>query len=101
MNNDEIKNLKEIELEKVSGGTMGQASSEMIKQGIIQGFSRRFNVPVDKINERTTLEELGADSLDVVDVVSEVEERLGIKIMFHSPIETVGTVVNQALGIDQ
>lgn len=94
MDKDEAKILEENELELVNGGAMGPTSSEKIEQGIIQNFSKRFGVPVDAINSNTKLGDLGADSLDVVDIVSCVEEEFGIKIPIISPVSTVGDVIN-------
>ena len=44
--------------------------------------------------ETTFTGDLGADSLDVVDIVSCVEEEFGIKIPIISPVSTVGDVIN-------
>jgi acyl carrier protein len=50
---------------------------------------------VNEVARATTLQELGADSLDVVEVLMEVESRLGVAIPDQeaSNMKTIGEVI--------
>jgi acyl carrier protein len=50
---------------------------------------------VNEVSRTTTLQELGADSLDVVEVLMEVESRLGVAIPDQeaSNMKTIGEVI--------
>ncbi len=50
---------------------------------------------VNEVTRATTLQELGADSLDVVEVLMEVESRLGVAIPDQeaSNMKTIGEVI--------
>jgi len=53
--------------------------------------AKRFNVPPDEIRPDTHfIEDLGADSLDLVEIVMAMEERLGLSIA-NAEAETVHT----------
>lgn len=43
-------------------------------------ISQRFELSDVKLTEDTTLEEIGADSIDLVDLVSELEEEFGVSV---------------------
>ena len=43
-------------------------------------IAEKLNVDVATINAQATLQDLGADSLDMVDIVMKVEEEFGIEI---------------------
>lgn len=101
MNDNETRKLEETELKMVNGGTMGPTSSEQITESIIQGFSKQLDIPVSKVKVSSRLDELGADSLDVVDVVSCVEEKFSIKVQINAPIKTVGDLILQVQGSNQ
>ena len=48
---------------------------------------------VAEITEATTFEELGVDSLDVVEMVMKLEEELNIELEMDEKFETVGYLV--------
>ena len=45
---------------------------------------------VSEITEATTFEDLGVDSLDVVEMVMKFEEELGVELELEEKFETVG-----------
>ena len=47
---------------------------------IISIIAEKLHVDVATINTQSTLQDLGADSLDMVDIVMKVEEEFGIEI---------------------
>ena len=47
---------------------------------IIELLAEHLGMDVSEINENTTFEDLGADSLDVVEIMMEMEDEFGIEI---------------------
>ncbi len=67
-----------------------------IEQTIKEIISKQFNVDVNKLNENTNFnKDLGADSLDTVEIVLAIEDKFGIEILDESAesILTIGDVV--------
>mgnify|MGYP005776547463 FL=1 len=60
-------------------------------------LAEQFSVDADTITMETTFEELGADSLDIVELTMAVEEEFGLENMDEddlSGIAVVGDLVN-------
>jgi acyl carrier protein len=47
---------------------------------------------ISEINEATTFEELGVDSLDIVEMVMKLEEELGVTLELEEKFESVGAL---------
>ncbi len=65
-------------------------------------LSDYLGVPVEELQPEKSLEEIGADSLDFVEIVFELEEKLGIKAEEDLPalrakIRSVGDVLSLTL----
>ena len=69
----------------------------MIFEKIAALLAEQFGVDAESITSDTTFEELGADSLDIVELSMEVEEAFGLESMDEddlSGIASVGDLVN-------
>lgn len=60
----------------------------------------RFDLTEASLNEDTTWEEIGADSIDLVDLISELEEKCGVSIPDEA-IDDLRTVGDVARLIDE
>jgi acyl carrier protein len=70
---------------------------EQVRAEVVDIISNRLGVSKDQITDQTTFQEdLGADSLDVVELVMELEEKFKIQIPDEEAekIKTVGAAVD-------
>jgi acyl carrier protein len=70
---------------------------ERVRAEVVEIISNRLGVSKDQITDQTTFQEdLGADSLDVVELVMELEEKFKIQIPDEEAekIKTVGAAVD-------
>lgn len=56
-------------------------------------LSKQLEIAADSITEDTTFESLGIDSLDVVEVVVDLEEELGVELELDDKISNIGEFV--------
>lgn len=69
----------------------------MIYKRLVNLLAEQFGLEPDEISEDTDLEELGADSVDLVELSMNLEEEFGIDEMGEediTSIHTVGDLVN-------
>lgn len=59
-------------------------------QGII---SDKMDIPVEKITMEASLQDLDIDSLDMVDIIMDIENELGVSLEDLKDVQTVGDVV--------
>lgn len=54
--------------------------------------SEQLEIPEDRITEDTTFESLGVDSLDIVEMISDLESELGVELVLEEAgsITTLG-----------
>lgn len=55
-------------------------SKEDTLQKVVQIISDKLNVPIENIKAEATFQDVGADSLDIVEMIMSFEERFGIEI---------------------
>jgi acyl carrier protein len=63
---------------------------------VIQIISETLRIPVERVTPQASFSnDLGADSLDLTDLVIAIEQRLGVRIPAHhvSRLETVGDAI--------
>ena len=73
----------------------------MIFEKVCALIAEQFNVDADSITMDTSFEELGADSLDIVELSMALEEEFGVEEMQEddlSGISTVADLVNYLKG---
>jgi acyl carrier protein len=51
-----------------------------IESEVKQFLSDRFEIPVDRLTDHASVRDLGLDSMMMLEVMLEVEDRLGIKL---------------------
>ncbi len=73
----------------------------MNKQGIIKEISNKMEIDIDTLTVETRFkEDLGADSLDLVEMVMEIEDEFEITIDNNDAanIKTIGDFINVVEG---
>lgn len=73
----------------------------MIYERLVSLLAEQFSLDEDEITEDTGFEDLGADSVDLVELSMNLEEEFGIDEMGEeeiSSIHTVGDLVNYLRG---
>jgi len=67
-----------------------------VEERVIDVVSEQLSIPKEKITRETTFNDLGADSLDVVEMVMQLEEEFDITIPDDraEQIQTVGQAID-------
>ncbi len=65
----------------------------MIFDTIAELIAERCGCDVSRITEDSTFDDLGIDSLDTVEMVMELEDKLGFEIELEDKVDTVGELV--------
>lgn len=60
---------------------MTQPDADQILGAIREFLTERFDIPAEKVSPDTSLRDLGLDSMMVMDVMMETEDRFGVKLM--------------------
>ena len=61
----------------------------------IQSYlAAQLDIPAEEITRETTFEGLGIDSLDMVEMVMDLEEQLGVDLELEEKLTTVGELVD-------
>ena len=66
----------------------------MIFEKLAALLSEQFGVDVDSITMDTSFEDLGADSLDIVEMTMAVEEAFGLEDMDEEDLSGISTVAD-------
>lgn len=74
---------------------MNELTIEDTKKQVIDIIADKLSTDASKINESITLKDLGADSLDVVEIIMQLEETFSIEIddQKAEELKTVGEVI--------
>ena len=65
----------------------------MIFQAIAELIAERNECDISEITPETTLEDLGIDSLDTVEMMMNLEDKIGVEIELDEKVATVGELV--------
>lgn len=65
----------------------------MVLEKVIEIISEQLDIKLEEIHEDTAFEDLGADSLDLFQVISEIEDQWDIRIDEVEKIKTVSDIV--------
>ncbi len=57
---------------------------EAITDTVIQIISRELKIPVDRLSPGTALQDLGAESLDLIEIIFALEEEFDISIPYNA-----------------
>ena len=59
-------------------------------------LAKQMDISVDDIHKDTTFESLGIDSLDMVEMVMDLEEELGVELETEEKLTTAGELADFA-----
>jgi len=65
-----------------------------IMQKVKEQVSKKFNIPIDQINGQTTFDSVGGDSLDVTEMVMDIEEEFKINLNDQKSLPNVESFVD-------
>ena len=65
----------------------------MVFEAVAELLADRLECEVSDIKMQSTFHDLGIDSLDTVDLLMELEDKLDISIELNEKVETVGDLV--------
>ncbi len=57
-------------------------------------IAKQMDISVEEIDRDTTFESLGIDSLDMVEMVMDLEQELGVELELEEKLNTVGELVD-------
>ena len=57
-------------------------------------LATQLDIPAEQITRETTFETLGIDSLDMVEMVMELEDELGVELEMEEKVATIGELVD-------
>lgn len=61
-----------------------------VMERIAEILAEKIDISVDDISPEVSFEDMGLDSLDVVELAMTLEEAFGVKIELNEPVKTVG-----------
>ena len=69
-----------------------------MKEKILRIISDKTDTPISEITNEKTLRDLGADSLDAVELIMEIEDKLWVKFADQemNDLKTVGDIIELA-----
>jgi len=65
----------------------------MVFQAIAELIAERNECDISEITPETTFEDLGIDSLDTVEMMMNLEDKIGVEIELEEKVSTVGELV--------
>ncbi len=65
----------------------------MVFNTVAELIAERNDLDVSKITPETKFHDLGIDSLDTVEMLMDLEDKIGVEIKLDQKVETVGELV--------
>jgi acyl carrier protein len=65
----------------------------MVFEAIAELIAERNDCDVSEITPESTFQDLGIDSLDTVEMLMKLEDKIGVEIELDQKVETVGELV--------
>lgn len=65
----------------------------MVFNAVAELIAERNDLDVSKITPETKFQDLGIDSLDTVEMLMDLEDKIGVEIELDQKVETVGELV--------
>ncbi len=65
----------------------------MVFEAIAELIAERNDCDVSEITRETTFQDLGIDSLDTVEMLMKLEDKIGVEVELDQKVETVGDLV--------
>lgn len=80
------------------GAGSGAPPDPVLSEGVRKVIANYLDVPIETLDPAKSLQELGADSLDFIEILFELEEKFGIEAQEEVPelrkkILTIGDVI--------
>jgi acyl carrier protein len=69
------------------GRIFGEGQAVEVNERVKQVISKSLKIPVEQLADSSTLEDLGAESLDVIELVFDLEEKFDIEISIKSSVK--------------
>ena len=66
----------------------------MVFEAIAELIAERTDCAVEDVKMESTFKDLSIDSLDTVEMLMNLEDKLGVEIELDQKVETVGDLVN-------
>ena len=78
---DALWQFHRVSLGKSVGGSVAVIADE-----VRQIISRQLKIPVERLNRDTALQDLGVESLDLIEIIFALEEKFDISIPFNANV---------------
>lgn len=72
-----------------------------MKEKIIEILADHLGMDIEEITETTTFEDLGADSLDIVEIMMEFEDEFDVKIEVEKAGKTVADLATYIASVKE
>ena len=65
----------------------------MVTDEVLKIVSEASGMPIDKLSRQSRLDEIALDSLDLLDLLHDIEQKYGVEMPDPEKFETLGDIV--------